>query len=109
MPEASQIRDSKVVAEAVAHAAHPTYYLETFKARPTKIIVGIWDSAIEVARWLLWPRFRLGAGLLTRIDLLRKFIRAELNIPGGTTCLEAIWLTYSASLAKSPAETWVEV
>jgi len=109
MNETEQIRDSTAVAEDIARGGNLRFYWHTFKSNPTKVIVGVWDSVIEVMRWLLLPRFRLGAGLITRISLLWKFIRAELNIPGGTTCLEAIWFTYAACMPKSSSETWIEV
>jgi hypothetical protein len=109
MSEPAQIRDSNEVAKDIASGGNLKFYWHTFKSNPTKVIVGVWDSLIEVMRWLLLPRFRLDAGLFTRMRLLWDFIRAELNIPGGTTCLEAIWLTYAASMPKSSAVTWIEV
>lgn len=109
MNETEKICDSKAIADDIATGGNLKFYWHTFKSNPTKVLVGIWDSLVEVLRWVFWPRFRLGAGFLTRINLLSKFIRAELNIPGGTTCLEAIWLCYAASMPTSKSNTWIEV
>ena len=109
MNPSAQTRDSAKVSEDIASGGNLRFYWHTFKTNPLKVVVGVWETFVEVIRWLTLPRFPVENGLFTRFGILWRFIRAELNVPGGTTCLEAIWLTYAATMPNSKADVWIEV
>ncbi|MGH9631285.1 MAG: TylF/MycF/NovP-related O-methyltransferase [Bryobacteraceae bacterium] len=76
---------------------------------PGKIANGIKDSLFEIGRFLIRPRFPTHLNYSKRVRLIKRWIIAELKIPGGTTVLETIWLAYGAAMSKSQAKSWVEV
>lgn len=85
------------------------FYLGLLSTDPGRIARGLAETAAESIRFLLRPRFPTSYGVVGRLRLLFKFVRAELFIPGGTTLIETIWLTYGACTASADAEDWVEV
>jgi O-methyltransferase len=103
------VMDSSEVASSVAGSSNLTFYLRTLFTDPGKILRGVWETGLETLRFVFAPRFPLPFGCLARISLLRRFIWAELKIPGGTTLLETIWLAYGTASATSSAKDWVEV
>jgi hypothetical protein len=109
MTDASKLVDSAKITEDVAKGGNLRVYWNTLKSNPMKIVIGVWESLCEIFRWVFWPRVRVQANVFKRIATLFRFIWAELKIPGGTTTLEAIWISYGAHMASSPSPTWVQV
>ena len=109
MKNSGSIVDSKAVSEFISERGNLKFYWDTFKSDPKKIIMGIYDSVLEVLRWIVWPRFPVRMGPFKRLELLRRFVGAELAIPGATTLLEAIWLAYAAQISGSNSKNWVQV
>jgi fatty acid desaturase len=105
----STVMDSSQVSLDVAGSSNLAFYWRTLLNDPGKILRGVWETGAEVLRFVLAPRVPLPFSMGQRIGLVWKFLQAELNVPGGTTLLETLWLTYGASAARSPARDWVEV
>jgi Macrocin-O-methyltransferase (TylF) len=101
--------DSAAVSTEVASGGLLRFYLRTLLTDPRKILVGAWESLLEVIRFVLWPRFPVRLNVVRRLALVSRFGRTEVAVPGGTTLLETLWLTYAAARATSQAPQWVEV
>ncbi len=102
------VLDSSKTQEEISKGGNIAFIWNTFKRDPKKVLIGIQDSFIEVFRWLFMPRYPLNLSFGERISILFRFIKAEIQIPGGTTTIEAIWITYGIFLSKSSSDSWVE-
>jgi hypothetical protein len=105
----SSVLDSTAVAADLARGGAVKFYWRTFLSDPGKIMRGVWDTLLETTRFVFLPRVSVRVGFLGRIWLLARFIQAELSIPGATTTLETIWLTYASASATGNGRDWVEV
>src|SRR6267142_2782430 len=95
--------DSAVLAEEVARGGTLRFYLRTLRSDPGKIVIGATESILEIARFVVRPRFPLSLTCMERARLIKRWIIGELKIPGGTTALETIWLAYGAAMSTSKA------
>jgi hypothetical protein len=105
----SYVLDSSKTQEEISKGGNLAFIWNTFKRDPKKVLVGVKDSFSEVIRWLFAPRFSMpGISFGKRFAILRHCIKAEMTIPGGTTTLEALWITYGIFLSKSASDNWIE-
>jgi hypothetical protein len=102
------VLDSSKTQDEISKSGNLAFIWSTFKRDPKKVLVGIADSISEMLRWIFSPRYNMNLSFGKRCSLLVNFIKAELKIPGGTTTIEAIWITYGMFLSKSNSDTWVE-
>ena len=101
--------DSGSVTEEIARGGTWGFYLRTLLSDPRKIFVGVRDTLVETARFVLWPREPVPFPLARRAWLVGRFVLAELRVPGATSVLETVWLAYALARVRSPARDWVEV
>lgn len=101
--------DSGAVTEEIARGGTWGFYLRTLVSDPRKIVVGVRDTLLEIARFVLLPREAVPFPLARRAWLVWRFVLAELRVPGATSVLETIWLVYALARVRSPAPDWIEV
>ena len=101
--------DSGSVTEEIARGGTWGFYLRTLLSNPRKIFVGVRDTLVEIAVFVLRPREALPFPPLRRAWLVVRFLVAELRVPGATSVLETLWLVYALARVRSTAPDWVEV